>query len=58
MLLPTPLPPNLSSRHIFNTTLLQLHFRESQAETKMKPCSYGKQVLGSMHEKKRQAEEF
>lgn len=34
---------------IFNSTPLQLHFRESQAETEKQPCSQdGKQVLGIM----------
>ena len=38
---------------IFNSTPLQLHFRESQAETETQPCSQdGKQVLGNMAVKK------
>lgn len=47
---PPPIPLLVSQDAvIFNSTLLQLLFRESQAETEAQPCSQDeKQVLGSM----------
>ena len=41
--------PLLVSKDVFNSTLLQLYLRESQAEIETQPCPQdGKQVLGSM----------
>lgn len=54
-MLPTPTPLLVSQDIvIFISTLLQLHFRESQAETEAQPCSQdGKKVVESRVVKKR-----
>lgn len=52
---PTPAPLLVSQDVIFNSTLLQLHFRESQAETEVQPCHrIGKQVTRNKAAEKRE----